>query len=88
MSSRMCRFLSASGKTDDGTITPSEVSQQHLCETVGQTYPTPPVSFPLRLVSRPLRLVSVLGPLLLITYINDVATCTSPDRDINMFGIV
>ena len=40
LSSRMCRFLSASWKTADGTITPSEVSQKHLCERVGQGYPS------------------------------------------------
>ena len=40
LSSRMCRLLSATWKTSDGIITPSEVSQKHLCERVGQAYPT------------------------------------------------
>ena len=39
MLSRISRLLSTTWKTDDGTITPSEVSQKHLCEKVGQSYP-------------------------------------------------
>ena len=36
---RMSRLLSITWKAGDGTITPSEVSQKHLCERVGQSYP-------------------------------------------------
>ena len=39
LSNKMYRLLSITWKTDDGTITPSEVSQKHLCERVGQSYP-------------------------------------------------
>ena len=39
LSNRMCRLLSITWKADDGTITPSEVTQKHLCERVGQSYP-------------------------------------------------
>ena len=39
LSNRMCRLLSITWKADDGTITPSEVNQKHLCERVGQSYP-------------------------------------------------
>lgn len=39
LSNRMCQLLSITWKADDGTITPSEVSQKHLCERVGQSYP-------------------------------------------------
>ena len=35
LSSKMCRLLSATWKTTDGTINPSEVSQKHLSERVG-----------------------------------------------------
>ena len=40
LSSKMCRLLSATWKTADGTINPSEVSQKHLCERVGHGYPS------------------------------------------------
>ena len=39
LSSRVSRLLCVSWKTSDGTITPSEISQKHLCEKVGQSYP-------------------------------------------------
>ena len=32
LSIRMCRLLSITWRADDGTITPSEVSQKHLCD--------------------------------------------------------
>ncbi|MCG8624264.1 MAG: hypothetical protein MJE68_20005 [Proteobacteria bacterium] len=32
LSNKMCRLLSITRKADDGMITPSEVSQKHLCE--------------------------------------------------------
>ena len=40
LSNRMCRLLSITWRADDGTITPSEVSQKHLCDRVGQSYPS------------------------------------------------
>ena len=36
LSNRMCRLLSITWRADDGTITPSEVSQKHLCEALRQ----------------------------------------------------
>ena len=39
LSTRICRLLSATWKASDGTITPSEASQKHLCERVRQGYP-------------------------------------------------
>lgn len=39
LSSRMSRLLTLSWKSSDGTITPSEISQKHLSEKVGQSYP-------------------------------------------------
>jgi hypothetical protein len=40
LTNRTCRLLSITWKADHGTITPSEVSQKHLCERVGQSYPS------------------------------------------------
>ena len=40
LSQHMSRLLSAARKTDDGTITPSEISQKHICEKVAQRYPS------------------------------------------------
>ena len=40
LSSCMSRLLCASWKTDDGMITTSEVSQKHIYEKVGQSYPS------------------------------------------------
>ena len=40
MSSRISKLLCANFKANDGTITPSEVSQKHISEKVGQSNPT------------------------------------------------
>ena len=40
LSNRMVRLLTMTGKNGNGTITPSEVSQKHISERVGGSYPT------------------------------------------------
>ena len=40
LSKKMIRLLSAEWRSRDGTVTPAEVSQKHICEKVGLSYPT------------------------------------------------
>ncbi len=40
LTSKMMRLLSAEWRSSDGTITPAEVSQKHISEKVGASYPS------------------------------------------------